>query len=134
MIINIFPDKEKVNSMMKLIEERMEFLKTLEEKNKFSTMIAENYYEIIKELGTAMLIIKGKKTIGENAHKEIIEYLLKEKEINEEEADIIQDLRIKRNKSLYEGKKIEEIYLENKKLELKQIIEKLKRIIQDRLT
>ncbi len=59
MIINITPDKEKAKSILEIIQIRENTLKKLN-KNQDSTTIAEIYYEIIKELQTAILLIKGK--------------------------------------------------------------------------
>lgn len=133
MRIKVTPDKEKAKSIMKLIENRIDFVNSID-KAKFPTIIAENYYEIIKELATSILLLDGFKIIGESAHKELIEYLSEYKKIEEYEIRIIDDLRIKRNKSCYEGKKIELGYLENKKAMLIKIIEKLKGMLNKRVT
>jgi hypothetical protein len=128
MIIKITPDKERVKSILKLIKRREEFLSSAD--SNFPTIIAENYYEILKELATAILNLKGKKAVGKNAHKETIDNLSKYKKISEYDISIMQDLRIKRNKSQYEGERINSSYMENKKRELKKIGKKLKDIIK----
>lgn len=133
MIIKVTPDKERVKSMIKLIENRLDFVKTINEAS-FSTIAAEHYYEIIKELAASILLLDGIKTIGETAHKELIESLAKYKEMEEYELKIINDLRIKRNKSYYEGKKIDSSYLENKKAPLIKIIGKLKTLLNKKIT
>lgn len=132
MIIKITPDKEKAKSIIKLLEQREEFIISIN-MHKFPTIVAENYYEIIKELITAILLINGIKAVGENAHKELIEKFSKYKELNPQEIEIIDDLRIKRNKSLYEGKQIELVYLENKKEKLVRIINTLKNLLNKNL-
>ncbi len=132
MIIKVAPDKEKVNSMINLIKNRKEFVLSLDWE-KFPTQVAENYYEIIKELATAILLLDGLKIIGETAHKELIEELLRYKEFEEAEIKLIDDLRVKRNRSSYDGKPIEKIYLENKKDRLLQIIEKLENFLNKKL-
>ena len=132
MIINVTPDKQKAKSMLNLIDIRMRFISSAEE-NKFPTIAAENYYEIIKELSASILLLNGVKTIGENAHKELIEYLSKYKELEEQEIRTIDDLRIKRNKSCYEGKEIELNYIINKKDTLLKIIDKLKNALNKKL-
>jgi len=92
---------------------------------KYSTIIAENYYEIIKELMTAILLSKGIKTIGENAHKELITEISKEKILSAEENYLIDDLRKRRNNSYYSGEPINKIFLENHSHQLEEIIKKL---------
>lgn len=76
----------------------------------------------------------GLKSTGENAHKEIINSLIKYKEFEESEIRIMDDLRIKRNKSSYEGKQVELSYLENKKGALLKIIVKLKDLLDKKLS
>ena len=127
MIIKVFPDKEKAKSIFRMAEERENKIKELDRFN-FSTIIAENYYEAIKEMITAILLIKGIKTTGEYAHKDLIEQALKEKFIDNFEYSLLDDLRNRRNKSQYEGKQIEAIYLENNKDVLEKVIIKLKKV------
>ncbi len=77
-------------------------------------------------------LIEGYKFIGENAHKELIEFI-RYSELSEWESGIVDDLRMRRNKSSYEGKQIEPIYLDNNKKSLLEIIAKLKGILKDKL-
>jgi predicted nucleotidyltransferase len=86
----------------------------------------DNYYEVIKEFLVSLNLIKGLKTINENAHKELIELSSKNNIINEQESRLIDDLRIKRNKLLYEGKSIESIYLTNNEDKILSAIKRLK--------
>ncbi len=132
MIIRIIPDKEKVSSMLELIKDREEFVSTIDIE-RFPTIAAEGYYEVIKELASALLLLDGIKAIGENAHKDMIDHLSNYKEILENEIMLINDLRIKRNRSSYEGKKIETDYLRNRKEKLIVFIEKLEKMIKKKL-
>jgi len=133
MKIKITPDREKASSILKMIETREKFLIETIRLKAPATIIAESYYEIIKEVFTALLLLEGYKFIGENAHKELIDFVKKYKKFDEFEIETIQDLRIKRNKSSYEGKPIEEVYLENKKEILLKIIEKSKLLLKSKL-
>lgn len=133
MIIKTTPDKEKVKSILKLTKEREIFVRTINHE-KFSTNAAENYYEIIKELSSALILLEGFKAIGENAHKDTIDSLKQYGVFTQSEIYFINDLRIKRNNSSYEGKKIDPSYLVNNKHKLIEIIEKLKNTIQDKLS
>jgi len=124
MIIKISPDKEKAKSMLEMAENRIKFLgKPIDFP---PTIKSENYYEIIKELLSAFLLTQGLKTVGEYAHKELIEESGRLNLLEESKLLIIDDLRIKRNKSSYEGKEIEKEYLDNHEKELKTIIENIK--------
>jgi hypothetical protein len=132
MIIKVFPDKEKAKSIFELVKQRENYVKTSSFEG-FPTGKAENYYEILKELATILLLLNGIKTTGDNAHKELFDELFERKLISEEERTIVQDLRIKRNYSMYEGKQVKEIYLKNNENKINDIISKLKEEIQDRL-
>ena len=132
MKIKISPDKEKAESILKICSNREATLKDLK-KMDFPTIIAENYYEIIKELITAIFLVDGIKTIGEYAHKEMIQNLNNYNLFSHEEIKIIDDLRIRRNKSSYEGKPFEKIYLENNEKNLLEIITKLKGLVKKKL-
>ena len=133
MIIKVFPDKEKAKSILEMANSREEFLKEIGKTKAYSTIVPENYYEVIKELCLAIILTDGYKATGENAHKELIDFMRKYKEFNDFEIETIQDLRIRRNKSTYEGKPIEQIYLENKMDILIKIISKLKKILERKL-
>lgn len=132
MLHKIFPDKEKAKSIFNMALEREKYISDIDY-IKFTTIAAENYYEIIKELATAVLLLEGIKVIGEDAHKKVIDSLKKYANFTEEEILILQDLRLKRNKSMYEGKQINASYMENNKNFLLEIIDKLKKIIKDKL-
>lgn len=127
------PDKEKAKSIFKMVESREKFVKIAKKSITYSTIIAENYYEIIKELFTAIALADGYKTIGEKAHKELVNFIQKQGKFADAEIETIQDLRIRRNKSSYEGRPIEDIYLENKERELRRIIEKAKSLLKEKL-
>jgi hypothetical protein len=132
MIIKVTPDKEKVKSILYLIKERENFTSSIDYK-KFPTNATENYYEIIKELANALLLLSGLKTTGEYAHKDLIDFLINYKEFTESDILFMNDLRIKRNNSSYEGKNIESSYLENNKKRIIELIDKLKKEIRKKL-
>ena len=132
MIIKVTPDKEKVKSILQLIKEREEFTSSINHE-KFSTNASENYYEIIKELANALLLLDGLKTTGEYAHKDLIDYLVNYEEFTESDILFMNDLRIKRNNSLYDGKKIDSSYLANNKKRILRLIDELKKTIKRKL-
>jgi len=136
MMMKILKDKEKAKSLLKMAEQTEKFLKEIFSSNiikEHQSMAAMQYYDIIRSLATALLLCKGFKATGENAHKETIDYLSNFKGITILEIEKIQDLRIRRNKSSYEGKPIESPYLENNQRNLDLIISKLKSILTGEL-
>ena len=125
MILKITPDKERARSVKEMALERYELLRTID-MSKFSTMAAETYYEAIKELLIAKFYEKGIKIVGKNSHKDLLKLSRKEKLITEEEFELIDDLRQRRNKSSYQGVKIPFSYIEINQKEFERIIEKIK--------
>ncbi|MFH1249222.1 MAG: hypothetical protein V1660_03650 [archaeon] len=121
-----------MKSILELTREREDFVSTIDHE-KFSTNVSENYYEIIKELANALLLLDGLKTTGEYAHKDLIDYLINYKEFRESDILFINDLRIKRNNSAYDGKKIDPSYLTNNKNRILELTERLKKIIRKKL-
>jgi len=119
MIIKTAPDKERARSLLKLVNQREEQIASTDVE-KFYTIIAEDYY--------------GFKATGENAHKDLIDYLSSYKELTKEEVALIDDLRIRRNKLMYLGVIIEFVYLKNNKDKLLSIISKLKELLRIRLS
>ena len=121
---------------MKMAELTENYLKEALSKmeiNENQAIFAKDYYYIIRELATSILFIDCVKSVGENAHKETLDYLKNYKEITSLEISTIQDLRIRRNKNAYEGKLIEGPYLKNNIGHFNNIITKLKEIIVSKL-
>lgn len=113
--------------MATLIEERIR----LEDKENMTSLIISDYYEILKELITTILLLDGYKTLS---HKDLIDYL-KEKypEFSQNEILVLHKIRTLRNRIVYEGFLVESHYLDRNKDLFKSIIEKLKKIIKSKL-
>ena len=129
-LIKVSPDKEKAKSILKmvsLIEERIK----QQNPEKMTALIIADYYEIIKELITAILLIDGYKTLS---YKDLIDYI-KENHFgfNAYEIRILDDLRILRNRVAYEGFFVESSYLTRNENNFITVIEKLKKIINQGL-
>ncbi len=130
-LIKVTPDKEKVNSILQmvvLIEERIK----IQSPEKMSALIIADYYEIIKELTAAILLIDGYKTLS---HKDLVAYLEENiSSLSTEEIYLIDQLRILRNRVAYEGFLINSSYLHKNEISYKQIINKLRQIIKQRIS
>lgn len=130
-LIRITPDKEKARNILKmisLIEKRI--VKNHDDKEMASLNLAD-YYEIMKELMTAILSIDGYKTLG---HKELIDYLKENcKEFSTSDTALLDELRILRNKITYDGYMINPSNLTRNEDSIIKIIEKLKDIVKDKL-
>lgn len=132
MIIKTAPDKERAKSILNIVKQREEYMITANIE-KFYSFITTEYYEIMKELMTAISLSDGFKAEGENAHRDLIDYISNYKELTKQEISLIDDLRIKRNKLMYRGIAIELAYLRNNKDKFILIINKLKELAQRKL-
>lgn len=128
-LIKITSNKEKARSIFKMVEITLEMIKQID-KSKFPSNIAKEYYEVVRELISIILLLDGYKTMGEGAHKKQIEYLdANYKEFSKYEIDFIDDLRVTRNKIAYDGFFVKESYIDRKVNEILKIIDKLKEIV-----
>jgi len=132
-LVKITKNKEKAKSILKMVETTLEMIKTIDLK-RFSSNIVKEYYEVLRELMSIILILDGYKTEGEKAHKKLIEYLdTNYEQFTKYEISLLNDLRIKRNKIAYDGFFIKESYILRKEKDIQRLIDKLKRIIEKKL-
>lgn len=129
-LIKITPDKEKARSILKmvsLLEERV----GKQDKQKMSALIIADYYEILKELITAILLIDGYKTLS---HKDLINYLDgRYSEFSDYEFSLLNDLRVLRDRIAYEEFFVESSYLTRNESIFKLLIKKLKDLVKKKL-
>jgi len=125
----ITPDKERARSIIKVVELREKDL--IGKVEEFSTLIVESYYEIIKELITAVMYCDGWKTLS---HELLIGYLSKfYKEISSAEIYTIDQLRKTRNDINYRGFIVKPEYLKRSRENILEIIKKLKGILDKKV-
>lgn len=103
MLIRTEVDKNKVKSIMRMVKTTQEMIETIDTK-KFPSNVTKEYYEIIREMISVILLLDGYKTVGEGAHKEQIEYFATNcSSFTNQEILLIDKLRIVRNKIAYDG-------------------------------
>ncbi len=129
-LIKITPNIEKAKSILKMVQTTLEMIKSINI-SKFSSNVTKEYYDVLRELISVVLLLDGFKTYGEGSHKKLIEYL--QLNYNEYEISIIEDLRVKRNKIAYDGFFVQEEYIKSKINEINHIILKLNEIIHNKL-
>jgi hypothetical protein len=133
-LIKVTPNKEKAQSILKMVETTLAMIEQVD-KEKFPSNVAKEYYEVIRELTSIILLLDGYKAIGEGAHKKQIEYLeANYKEFSKAEIVLMDDLRITRNKIAYDGFFVKESYVERKLPDIRMVIDKLKEIINKKLS
>ena len=123
-LIRVTPNREKAKSILKMVEKTLEMINNLDI-DKFPSNITKEYYEVIRELLSIVLLLDGYKTYGEGAHKKLIEYLeANYKEFTKYEISLIDNLRNIRNKIAYDGFFVKKDYIERKKKDIDLIIKK----------
>src|SRR3989338_8706548 len=127
-LIKITPNKEKARSILKMADTTVEMIKHINI-TQFSSNVTKEYYDVIRELISVVLLLDGYTTYGEGAHKKLVEYLQAHyKEFKEYEISLIDDLRITRNKIAYDEFFVDKEYVERKIKDIKEIIAKLRNI------
>ena len=128
-VSKITPDKERAKSLLTLIALREKDLQ--DKKDEFATLIVEGYYEIVKELITAIMTVDGYKTLS---HEMLIGYLEKfYREFSTAELYLADQLRKTRNEIAYRGLIITSDYLNRNKERIIKLITKLKKTIEKRM-
>tara|TARA_Y100000310_G_C20560942_1_gene753030 strand:+ start:311 stop:736 length:426 start_codon:yes stop_codon:yes gene_type:complete len=112
-------DFEKIKSMQKLGKIRLKVIHQIKLDEETASIIATDYYEIIKELLIALLLKNGFKS---NNHECLISYFKKNFKEYEYETKIIHSLKFVRNRVSYDGFFVKKDYIEDNKLEFEHII------------
>jgi len=132
-LIKITPNKEKAKSILKMADTTIEMIKVIDIA-KFSSNVTKEYYDVIRELISVVLLLDGYKTYGEGAHKKLVEYIQTNyAEFNEYETSLIDDLRTTRNKIAYDGFFVGKDYIERKIKDIQKIVNKLRGIIDEKI-
>ena len=125
-IRKVFPDKEKVKSLIEIAESRLKFVKSFEITKETASFVIENYYEIIKELLTALLLKNG---LRSKNHQCLISYFYKEHQDYEFEANLIQQMSFLRNRLEYYGELIDKSFLDKNQAEIEKLIKLLNSLV-----
>lgn len=129
-LIKITPNKEKAESILRMVDKTLEMINEINIE-KFPSNVIKEYYEVVRELLSVLLLLDGYKVIGEGAHKTLIEYVKQNyKEFSEYEISLMDDLRITRNKIAYDGFFVQIDYVNRNREDIIKIINKLKEIIK----
>ena len=121
-------DTEKAESIRRMCKAREKLLKKAELDSETASIIASDYYEIIKELLVAILLKKGFKS---DNHECLISFFKKNYADYEYEAKVIHQLKDVRNRATYDGIFVKKEYILQNKLEFANIIQLLHKILDD---
>lgn len=120
-------DQGRMNSIVKMSDLILKVTKEIKRDKETVSVIVGNYYEIIKELLTALLLKRGMKS---DNHECLISFFKKHYNY-EYETNIIHELKNIRNNIYYKGAFVKKDYLDKNELEFKHIIELLKKLIKE---
>jgi len=124
MITRIRPDKSKSRSLKIMAEITLERLENTE-REKYPTNTLNDYYDAIHKLMEALSMLNGIKIKGEGAHQELIDYIAKQYNFDEQTRQFLQQMRDYRNRISYEGFMIHKNYIILNQEKIKNIIKKL---------
>ena len=129
-VAKVSKDKETARSLWNNLDERLRFLKTINKS--FPNMIFETVYEIIREAINALMLLDGYKPYS---HEVVIAFLEKfyRKNFEEYELKTLNELRIKRNNSFYNGEKVSLEFAEKSTEFLDELFPKLKSLFEGKL-
>ena len=121
-------DKEKINSILKMLDILLKITKQIKKDEETVSIITGNYYEIIKELLTALLLKHGMKSDNQECR---ISFFKKHYLDYDYEANLIHELKNIRNRIYYDGIFVKKSYLDKNELEFNHIIELLIKLIKN---
>ena len=123
-------DEGKIQSMMKIAELDMQVISGIEVSTVSASKLAKDYYEVIQELLTALLLAYGTKSSN---HECLIAFFKEKYPSYEYEVRVMHELKNIRNKISYYGYFVEVSYIKQNLLEFKHIIELLKKLINEKV-
>lgn len=120
-------DQEKISSIIETAELRLKYIKTTKINKENVSFIIEGYYEIIKELLVALLLLGG---LRSKNHQCLISYFYNKYKEYEGEAYLIAQMSYLRNRLDYYGERIDFGFYEKNKKEFGEIIEILINLVK----
>tara|TARA_Y100000310_G_C20350042_1_gene653881 strand:- start:30 stop:455 length:426 start_codon:yes stop_codon:yes gene_type:complete len=121
-------DQDKIDSIKKMCKIRHRVTKEITLDEETASIIASDYYEVIKELLTALLLKDGLKSKN---HECLISFFKHKYKEYEYESNIIHKLKNIRNRVSYDGIFVKKDYILANKLEFEHIIELLTKLITE---
>lgn len=128
-IFRIKPDRARAKDLLIMAKERLELLKLIPKDKAYK--IIEEYYEVIKELLTAIMYLDGYKTLS---HIKLLEYFSSHYSLlDRKELKLTDTLRKFRIGIVYYGRKISQDFLLNNEDEIRKIVEILLNFVEKKL-
>lgn len=119
-------DSQKISSIIRMCKAREKLILKAELDEETASVIASDYYEIIKEL-LIVLLLKNK--MKSKNHECLISFFINKFPKYEYEAKVIHQLKNVRNRAMYDGVFVTKKYVLNNIPEFKHIIKLLKELV-----
>ena len=116
-------DKIAAKELLHLSEHREQFWQEVNKSDTYPTLYIEGYYEIIKELCTAVLALNGWKATN---HECLFAYMIEHRQDLELDYDFLLELKDTRNSIDYRGVRLSPEVWEQNKLKIQIAIDTLK--------
>ncbi len=129
MITKVKPDKQKSESLKNMAKITLERLGGTDI-GKYPSNTLLDYYDAVHKLIEALTLMDGIKIKGEGAHQELIDYIAKQKRIDEQTRQFLQQMREYRNRISYEGFMIHKNYIDLNKEKIQNIIKHLFELLE----
>ncbi|MBU4284034.1 MAG: hypothetical protein KJ968_02935 [Nanoarchaeota archaeon] len=126
-ITRVDKDSEKIKSIIRMCNIRLKIVKQIKIDQETASVIASDYYEVIKELLTALLL---KNELKSDNHECLISFFKQNFPEYEYETKIIHQLKDVRNRVSYDGVFVKKDYIDINKLEFQHIINLLKKLLE----
>ena len=126
-IKKVEPDNEKIESISKMCGVRLRVAQQVAIDDETATVVAEDYYEVIKELLVALLLKNGLKS---DNHECLISFFKNMFPEYEYEAKTMHQLKNVRNRVSYDGIFVKKEYVITNKLEFEHIIKHLEGLLE----
>ena len=118
-IYSVEPDSERAKSIIAKAYQRLKRAQTTTLTEESVSFIVEDYYEVIKELLIAYLLLKG---LRSKNHQCLISYFAKQHPDLEQEAILIAQMSFFRNRLEYYGESVPLYFYQKNKKEFEDII------------
>ena len=120
-------DKDRINSILKMSDLILRVTNEIKRDDETVSVIVGNYYEVIKELLTALLL---KHRMKSDNHECLISFFKNNYNYGYE-TNVIYELKNIRNNIYYKGAFVKKEYLNKNELEFNHIIDLLKKLIYE---
>ena len=125
------PNPEEARALLRMAGERKQYMDAIKNRNRFTSLVVEDYYEIIKGLVAATMALEGYKSYSHECMVAFMEGFTGK--ITRPERELVDQLRRIRNDVSYRGFVLEPDYLQRNEDGILSIIDKLESIIKGRL-